>query len=161
LNAETVSKFNDIESFRDEITAKKIQQAYYKENTFVKPFIKAGGSIQLSGQHQPRTAATARRDTSKNRSVADDDTLWSVHDASRDYPTEDRRLHTTQAGAAGRRESLQFANTGGVFAKTGGIMTPTGGLTPNVLATLTAFTPVAAAMSLRAPQTTAAKSTAA
>lgn len=45
LNAKTVSKFNDIESFRDEITAKKVQQAYYAENTHVKPFIKKGGSI--------------------------------------------------------------------------------------------------------------------
>lgn len=96
LNAETVSKFNDIESFREEITAKKIQQAYYQENTKVKSFIKKGGSIQLSGQSKPMTSLTGQRVHSKQRSVAgaeETDTLWSMRHGSKD--ADDRRLHTT------------------------------------------------------------------
>lgn len=40
LNQETVTQFNQVETFKDSISQKKEVSNFYKTNTYVKPFIK-------------------------------------------------------------------------------------------------------------------------
>ena len=90
LNADTVSKFNEIESFRQEISIKREQQSYYKEVTKVKPFVRAGANNSF--MKKPTTTVPGRRSPRLDE--------FTMHNGSMGHENE-QSFYQERAGPAG------------------------------------------------------------